>query len=77
MHGHVTSTEGTWRAGVDGAKPGIYMPAHPRVGQTARQEFYKGHAEDHFQIIGLFNTVAPAGKRTRCSRRSGRRSSQA
>jgi hypothetical protein len=37
-HGHVTSTAGTWTAGLDGAQPGIYMPAHPRVGQSGRQE---------------------------------------
>jgi hypothetical protein len=60
--GHVTSTEGTWKAGVSGAKPGIYIPGHPRLGQTALQEFLKGHAEDHFEIIGLFGTVAPPGK---------------
>jgi hypothetical protein len=60
-HGHVTSTEGTWTAGVNGAKPGIYMPAHPRIGQTAEQEYYKGHAEDHFKVIGLFGTVSPPG----------------
>jgi hypothetical protein len=35
--GRVTSTEGSWQAGVAGAKAGIYMPAHPRVGQTGRQ----------------------------------------
>jgi hypothetical protein len=60
--GHVTSTEGTWKAGVRGAKPGIYIPGHPRLGQTELQESLKGHAEDHFKIIGLFNTVAPPGK---------------
>jgi hypothetical protein len=60
-HGHVTSTEGTWTAGVDGAQPGIYMPAQPRVGQSYRQEFYKGHAEDHFKVIGLFRTVSAPG----------------
>jgi hypothetical protein len=60
-HGHITSTEGTWTAGVKGAKPGIYMPAHPRVGQSAEQEYYKGHAEDHFKVIGLFSTVSPPG----------------
>jgi hypothetical protein len=49
--GHVTSTEGTWRTGVGGAKPGIFMPAHPRVGQTGRQEYLKGHAEDHFKVL--------------------------
>ena len=56
--GRLTSTEGTWRAGVDGAQPGIYMPAHPRVGQSGRQEYYKGQAEDHFRVIGLFGKTA-------------------
>jgi len=52
-HGHVTSTEGTWQAGRDGAKPGIYMPARPTPGRTGRQEFYEGHAEDHFEVLRL------------------------
>lgn len=56
--GHVTSTEGTWLAGVGGAQPGIYMPAHPRVGQTGRQEYYRGHAEDHFRVAAVLGTVA-------------------
>ena len=30
--GEVTSTEGTWKAGLGGAQPGIGMEAHPRVG---------------------------------------------
>jgi hypothetical protein len=55
--GRVTSTEGSWQAGRDGAKPGIFMPAHPRVGQAFRQEFYKGQAEDHFQVLSLHATV--------------------
>jgi hypothetical protein len=60
-HGRVTSTEGTWRTGVHAAKAGIYMPAHPRVGQTGRQEFLKGHAEDHFKVVGRFGTVVGPG----------------
>jgi hypothetical protein len=51
--GRVTSTEGTWQAGRAGAIPGIYMPAHPAVGQSGRQEYYKGHAEDHFEVVSL------------------------
>ena len=50
-NGHVTSTDGSWEAGRDGARAGIFMPARPRVGQSFRQEFYRGHAEDHFQIV--------------------------
>jgi hypothetical protein len=55
--GRVTSTEGSWQAGRDGAKPGIFMPAHPEVGDAYRQEFYKGHAEDHFQILSLRTSI--------------------
>jgi len=51
--GHVTSTEGTWQAGRDGAQAGIYMTARPTVGQSRRQEYYKGHAEDHFSVLSL------------------------
>src|SRR5262245_19923907 len=61
-HGHVTSTEGTWKAGVNGARAGIYIPGHPRLGQTGLQEYLKGHAEDHFKIIGRFDAVTPPGK---------------
>jgi hypothetical protein len=57
VHGHVTSTEGTWKAGVDGAVAGIYMPARPRVGMSGRQEYYRGHAEDRFRVIGVFRSV--------------------
>jgi hypothetical protein len=52
-HGKVTSTEGSWQAGVDGAEAGTYMPAHPKVGQSFRQELFKGHAEDHFKVLSL------------------------
>ena len=55
--GKVISTEGTWRAGRDGARAGIYMPARPRPGQTGRQEFYRGQAEDHFRVVSLQATV--------------------
>jgi hypothetical protein len=52
-NGHVTSRQGSWLAGVNGALPGIYIPGHLRVGESARQEYYKGHAEDHFQVLQL------------------------
>jgi len=56
--GHVTNTEGSWRTGRDGAEPGIFMPAHPRVGQSFRQEYYKGQAEDHFRVLDLHASVS-------------------
>jgi hypothetical protein len=49
--GRVKTREGTWHAGVDGAKPGIFMYAQPRVGRSARQEYLKGQAEDHFRVL--------------------------
>lgn len=55
--GRVISREGSWRTGVDGARPGIFMPAHPKVGRTYAQEHYKGHAEDHFTIRDLSASV--------------------
>jgi hypothetical protein len=51
--GNVKTTSGSWTAGVDGAKPGIFMFAHPRVGDSARQEYLKDEAEDHFQVVAL------------------------
>jgi hypothetical protein len=51
QHGNVTTREGTWKAGRNGARPGVLFPGHPRVGLTGRQELYRGHAEDHFKIL--------------------------
>jgi hypothetical protein len=57
-NGKVVSTKGSWEAGVDGAKPGIIMQAHPKVGQTYRQEYYKGEAEDMAKVLRLNDSVA-------------------
>ncbi len=51
--GNVVSTEGSWETGVDGAEPGIYMQANPEVGETYRQEYYPGEAEDMVKVLGL------------------------
>jgi hypothetical protein len=51
--GKVKSTAGSWTAGVDGARAGIFMFAHPTPGRWARQEYYKGQAEDHFKVVSL------------------------
>jgi hypothetical protein len=56
-NGRVTSTEGSFQAGRDGAQQGLFMPAQPKVGDAFRQEYYKGHAEDHFQVLSLAATV--------------------
>jgi hypothetical protein len=56
--GRVTSTEGSWQAGRSGAQAGIYMTARPQVGQSRRQEYYKGHAQDHFSVLTLRASVS-------------------
>ena len=56
-HGHVTSTEGSFHAGLDGAQPGVFMQASPELGRRFRQEWYAGHAEDRFKVIGLSEPV--------------------
>ena len=56
VHGRVASREGTWLAGVHGARAGVYITAHPRVGQARLQEYFKGHAEDHFRVHALFGS---------------------
>lgn len=53
LNGSVKSREGSWQSGVDGARAGIFMPANPRPGQSGLQEFYKGHAQDHFRVLSL------------------------
>jgi len=61
-NGKVTSTEGSWQAGVDGARQGIAMLAHPKVGRHYRQEFYAGQAEDMARVLSLDDQVeVPAG----------------
>jgi hypothetical protein len=52
------STEGSWEAGVNGAKPGIIMEANPpQVGDTYYQEFLNGVAEDQAKVIQLDASV--------------------
>jgi hypothetical protein len=66
-NGNVTTRAGSFEAGVDGAQPGIIMPADPQVGQSYRQEYYAGKAEDAGAVLSLdaqaevpFGHVGPA-----------------
>lgn len=49
--GSVESREGSWQAGVDGARAGKIMPANPHPTQAYRQEFHRGDAEDQAWIV--------------------------
>jgi hypothetical protein len=55
--GNMISTDGTFHAGEAGALPGIFMVANPQVGDSARQEYYVGHAEDFFRVLDLSSSV--------------------
>jgi hypothetical protein len=52
-NGKVSTTKGSWEAGVDGAQAGIIVPADPDVGMTYRQEYYAGEAEDEGEVLSL------------------------
>jgi hypothetical protein len=56
-NGQVTDHEGSWESGVNGAEPGIAMRADPKVGETYRQEYSKGVAEDKARVISLEGSV--------------------
>jgi len=51
--GNVISTEGSWQAGVNDARPGIIMLWHPRESERYYQEFARGVAEDVAQVLSL------------------------
>ena len=49
--GRIKTRSGSFEAGVDGALPGIIMPADPQPGMNYRQEYYKGDAEDNGEVL--------------------------
>jgi hypothetical protein len=51
--GKVVGHEGQWLAGTDGAKPGLFMPAKPKLGQRFEQERAPGVAEDRSKVAAL------------------------
>jgi hypothetical protein len=61
--GKLITKEGSFEAGVDGAMPGIILPADPRHGMQYRQEYYKGEAEDNGEVLSTDEMVqAPIGQ---------------
>jgi hypothetical protein len=51
--GRVESTQGSREAGVDGAKPSIFMQADPKVEEIYRQEYYEGEAMNMGTVLSL------------------------
>jgi hypothetical protein len=65
--GRVVGHEGQWLAGRRGAKPGLFMPAAPRVGQTFDQEQAPGVAEDRSTVLAVgIRMRTPAGRFSGC-----------
>jgi hypothetical protein len=63
-NGRFVRAADSWEAGVDGAKPGIIMPASPHPGQVYRQEYYPpGGALDQARVVGTTSATVhvPAG----------------
>ena len=56
--GEIVSTDGSWEAGVDGALPGIVMPAEPRPGLAYRQEYLADQAEDQAVVLSTDEMVS-------------------
>jgi len=56
--GGTVDTSGSWQAGVGGAQPGIVMNAQPQVGDTHRQEYWPGQAEDQYWLVDLGQRVS-------------------
>lgn len=58
QRGRFVKASDSWRAGVNGGKPGIIMPATPKAGDRYRQEYYPpGKALDEADVVGYRGPV--------------------
>jgi hypothetical protein len=65
--GKVVGHEGQWLAGKGNAKPGVFMPADPKVGDAFQQERAPGVAEDRSEVVAVgLNVTTPAGRFDDC-----------
>jgi hypothetical protein len=66
-NGQLKDHAGSWIAGINGAKPGIWIKAEHKVGDSYRQEYYKGEAEDMRDVVAINQTVTiKRGSYTSC-----------
>lgn len=62
-NGKLKTKEGSWAYGVDGAQPGVVVPASPKRGMSYREEYYAGHAEDAAAVLNIGSQVqVPFGR---------------
>jgi len=61
-NGNIIGHEGSWRAGRNGAKPGLIMPGIALIGARYFQEIAPGVALDKAEILSVTDTVTvPVG----------------
>jgi hypothetical protein len=67
--GKIVGHEGAWLTGEHVDKPGMFLPATARVGDTFYQERVSGVAEERFTVIAIDQTLTtPAGTFDGCVR---------
>ena len=65
--GKIVSHDSAWRAGINGARFGLMIPAKPTVGQAFYQEIAPKVAMDRVEIVSINETVkTPAGTFPNC-----------
>lgn len=68
-NGRITSHEGAWLSGVNGAHFGLMMPGRPKIGDRYQQEVAPGVAMDRAEIVSNQDALkTPAGTFTHCIR---------
>lgn len=56
-NGKFKNNDGSFHHGTDGAKAGIWIKAEQKVGDSYKQEYYKGIAEDMIDVVAVNQTV--------------------
>jgi hypothetical protein len=65
QHGKMAKASDSWLSGVNGGKPGIIMPGHPKVGESYRQEYYPpGQALDEATVLSLSKKLLVTSERS-------------
>lgn len=65
--GKVTSHDGAWLAGKNGAQAGLIMPGKPKVGMKYYQEIARGVAMDRAEVLKIDDHLdTPAGSFSNC-----------
>jgi hypothetical protein len=71
--GQPADHDGTWLAGENGYRPGVFMPAIPSVGHEFAPEQIPGVADERATVLELgIEVTVPAGKFTGCMKTEDR-----